>query len=283
MQTGQKEINIWAIASFLLIPCIGIIDYLTGAEFTFSLIYLIPVSLAAWFTSKHIAITASMLTALIWLFADFTAGRFHYNSFAYLWNFISRLVFLLIVVWLLILLRQALQREQVLARTDYVTNAYNSRAFYELVELEMSRSARYRHLLTLAYLDIDNFKYINDTFGHRIGDKLLCAVVDIIKYDSRKSDMIARLGGDEFAVLLPETDQDAARMAITKIQSRLENMTRENKWPVTFSIGVVTCIKMPPTVDKLIELGDQIMYSVKHTSKNGINYSLYAGQEQGKD
>lgn len=265
------------VVSFLLIPCIGTIDYFTGAEFTFSLFYLLPISLAAWFTSKRIVLTASILTAVIWLFADFSAGRFHYNSIAYLWNFVSRLVFLAIVGGLLLLLKKALNREHELSRTDYLTHAFNSRAFYKLVELEMSRSSRYRHLLTLAYLDIDNFKFINDTFGHQIGDKLLCAVVDVIKSSFRKSDVVARLGGDEFAVLLPETDQDDARTSITKIQNRLENMTRENNWSVTFSIGVVTYIKMPPTVDKLIELCDQGMYSVKNTSKNGINYSLYAG------
>jgi diguanylate cyclase (GGDEF)-like protein len=277
MQISQKKNNIWAIVSFLLIPCIGTIDYLTGPAYTFSLIYLIPVSLAAWFTSERIAITTSMLTAVMWLFADFTAGRFHFNSIAYFWNFISRLFFLLIVVWLLLLQRKALYRERELSRTDYLTHAFNSRAFYELAELEMSRSTRYRHLLSLAYLDIDNFKVINDTAGHRMGDRLLCVVVDIIKRNIRKSDVVARLGGDEFAILLPETDQEAACTVMTKMHKSLADDTRDNNGPVTFSIGVVTCTQMPPTVDKLIELSDRLMYSVKNSGKNGINYSVYAG------
>jgi diguanylate cyclase (GGDEF)-like protein len=275
-QNSKNMENIWTITSFLLLLGIGIIDYLTGPEYSFSVFYLIPVTLTAWFSRKHVSIVFSIFVVLIWLSVDYYTGRFFF-SIAYLWNFVSRLTFLLAVVLLLTLLKQALRRERELSRIDYLTQCLNSRAFYEFIELEMNRSARYEHLLTIVYIDIDNFKFINDTTGHLMGDKLLRTIVDVIKKNLRQSDLIARMGGDEFAILLPETNQEAARTTITKIRNRLANSARENNWPVTFSIGVVTCIQMPPTVDKLIELGDQLMYTVKNNGKDGVNYKEYVG------
>jgi diguanylate cyclase (GGDEF)-like protein len=93
----------------------------------------------------------------------------------------------------------------------------------------------------------------------------------------RKTDVVARLGGDEFALLLPETDQDSARVAFTKIQGGLLEEMRQSNWPVTFSIGVLTCNAVPHTTDELVKMTDELMYAVKLNSKNAIKYSAYAG------
>ncbi|MFA4915140.1 MAG: GGDEF domain-containing protein [Syntrophales bacterium] len=109
--------------------------------------------------------------------------------------------------------------------------------------MEIERSQRHKHPFTVTYFDLDNFKTVNDRFGHSMGDNVLCTVVRYAKTHLRKMDIVARLGGDEFAFLLPETDQVQARVAISKIQISLLDEMYRNDWPVTFSIGVLTCIK----------------------------------------
>ena len=108
-----------------------------------------------------------------------------------------------------------------------------------------------------------------------MGDKVLYTIVQHTKYLLRKTDFVARLGGDEFVLLFPDTDQAGARVLISKIQISLLEEMRKNKWPVTFSIGVVTYINMPQTINELIKQADDLMYSVKNNGKNSISYSIY--------
>jgi diguanylate cyclase (GGDEF)-like protein len=123
-------------------------------------------------------------------------------------------------------------------------------------------------------MDVDNFKQINDTLGHSTGDDVLRSVVEGIQQYTRSMDVIARMGGDEFAFLLPETDQEATRQAVTRIHQGLAKKMLQNHWQVTFSIGVVTFIKIPETVDEMVKIADQAMYQVKNSTKNGISYYL---------
>jgi diguanylate cyclase (GGDEF)-like protein len=124
---------------------------------------------------------------------------------------------------------------------------------------------------------LDNFKAVNDQFGHIIGDQVLCTIVSYTKNHLRKVDVIARLGGDEFAVLLPETSQESARVALSKLREGLLAEMRQNTWPITFSMGVLTCNTAPSTADELVRLADELMYAVKRDNKNGLKYGTYAG------
>jgi diguanylate cyclase (GGDEF)-like protein len=163
-----------------------------------------------------------------------------------------------------------------LARTDYVTGAVSIRYFYELMQIEMNRAKRYGRPFTLAYIDLDNFKAVNDRLGHSTGDRVLRAVTEAICRQVRPVDRVARLGGDEFALLLPETDDEAAKTVINRIHASLVDEMLRNGWMVTFSMGVVTFREIPKTVDDVVKMADDLMYSVKDTGKNGVNYSIYA-------
>ncbi|WP_416305995.1 diguanylate cyclase [Neptunicella sp. SCSIO 80796] len=172
-------------------------------------------------------------------------------------------------------LTASLQRERHMARTDSLTGANNSRYFYDLLEQEMESSRRYQKLITLIYVDLDNFKQVNDQQGHNEGDHLLCEVVRCMKHYRRESDIIARVGGDEFAMLLPKTDKQGARVAITQIRTKLLEAMQQKGWPVTFSIGVLTCNEVPESSDKMVKMVDELMYSVKRHGKNDICYGTY--------
>jgi diguanylate cyclase (GGDEF)-like protein len=113
-------------------------------------------------------------------------------------------------------LRSAMEREKEAARTDSLTGAMNSRAFGELATAELHRARRYERPFTIAYVDIDDFKAVNDRFGHSSGDTLLRLVAETMKHNSRAVDVIARVGGDEFVILFPETGPGPAHV-VTQI------------------------------------------------------------------
>jgi diguanylate cyclase (GGDEF)-like protein/PAS domain S-box-containing protein len=173
-------------------------------------------------------------------------------------------------------LRIALENEKNLARLDFLTQIPNRRAFSEILQAETARSRRYKRPLTLAYIDLDHFKQINDQLGHEIGDELLRLIARTIQDNVRATDTISRLGGDEFALLLPETGREEACGVIAKLRTILLEKVGERKWPVTFSIGVATFAKPGESVAQLVKVADDLMYSAKTEGKNRVT-AAYVG------
>ncbi|MCL6417261.1 GGDEF domain-containing protein [Aestuariirhabdus sp. Z084] len=128
---------------------------------------------------------------------------------------------------------------------------------------ELVRSSRYEHILSLAYIDIDNFKLVNDSLGHPAGDQLLIEVASSLKKSLRATDTVARLGGDEFSCLLPETGQEEAKAAFSKASELLIRRMKGRNWSVTFSVGIVTFETMPEDIKEAMKVADELMYSVK--------------------
>jgi diguanylate cyclase (GGDEF)-like protein len=275
LEKRSKKFNI--TLCFILIGILCFFDLLTGYEIAFSFFYVFPIFLVTWLIGQRVGIVASLVSACAWIWADLASGHPYSHIYIPVWNTLIRLSFFFIITFLLSALRTSMEREKELSRTDYLTGAVNARLFYELAQAEIDRFQRYEHPFTLAYIDLDNFKGVNDQFGHSIGDQVLCIVVSSARKYLRKTDVLARLGGDEFALLLPETDQESARVAISNIQGKLLEEMRQNNWPVTFSIGVLTCNSAVHTTDELVKMADELMYSVKNDSKNAIKYSICAG------
>ena len=228
--------------------------------------------MTAWFVQKNVALITSFASAFTWQFSNLLAGEHHSNLFVPLWNTSTRLIFFLIVTILIFKLKKSLAHEALLARTDFLTGAANPRAFYDIAQMEINRSCRYKRSFTLVYFDVDNFKSINDTLGHHVGSDLLVKIVDIIKQNLRVTDVIARVGGDEFAIMLPETDSAQTRSVVTKLRDKLQAEMDSEHWAVTFSIGVLTCSTLPKTIDEVIKFADQLMYEVKLNGKNSIKF-----------
>lgn len=172
-------------------------------------------------------------------------------------------------------LKKAFEYEKELARVDPLTGAANQRSFYELAQREIERSRRYKYPFTIGYFDLDDFKAINDQFGHKVGDEILRAVVKYATGRLRKTDLFARLGGDEFAFLLVETGPELARMIVSKFQEDIFLRIQENNRLVTFSIGALTCVDASLALENILEMVDDLMYSVKRDGKAGIKYSVY--------
>lgn len=275
LENIEKQNKSFIIAiGYIIIGVLGIIDTLTGKELDFSLFYVIPILIVTWHTGLGPGIVFSLISALVWLLSDVLSGNVTLLSI-YAWNTLTRLGFFLTIAFLLSRLLTVLEHEREIAHKDYLTGALNSLFFYNVLQMEINRSLRYKNLFTIAYIDLDNIKTVNDEFGHATGDEVLCFVVNQIKNSLRKVDVVARLGGDEFALLMPETNQKSAQVVLSKLQHNILAGMQKNNWPVTLSIGVLTCIDTPPTANEAIKKVDDLMYSVKKSSKNNIKYATY--------
>lgn len=268
LETMEKIPKI--ILGISLLLGVALLDFYTGNELSFSLFYLIPIAFFSFTFSASIGVGIGFISAAIWLFVDLITSASH-DSFTYLWNSIIRLGFFILPAILLKLLEQ----ERIHARTDFLTNAINNRYFNDLLEREIERSLRYKHPFTVAFIDLDNFKVINDTFGHNFGDSMLRNIAECMKIYLRKTDVVARVGGDEFGLLLPETNSEEAKIAISNLLTKIADEMNENKWPVTFSVGVLTLSAPTLSAEKILGMVDKLMYIVKNNGKNNIKFEAY--------
>ena len=151
-----------------------------------------------------------------------------------------------------------------LSITDELTGLYNRRYFFDSLKLELSRSQRYGPRLSIAILDIDGFKAYNDTYGHLQGDELLKSFANIIKVETRKSDIACRYGGDEFTIILPGADASQAGEVIARISLKLENLSGAQKIttkaPLGLSAGIAQYPQDTADEERLVSLADAALY-----------------------
>ena len=274
IRSHSKKLLLILGYSFTLL--ISFIKYLIGPEWALSAFYIFPIMLIAWNAGIVAGFLISLLSAMSWLLADLTMlNYFSYPIIPYL-NETFRLVVFLVIIFIISKLKTTLENLQELAGTDPLTMVLNRRAFYDLAGLELNNARRYQTPTSFLYLDVDDFKKVNDHFGHHIGDRLLCAVAKTIKNSIRAIDVIVRFGGDEFGVLLAKTDTESASQVVEKIKENLLKLVQNNGWPVTFSIGVATFLNPPDKIDEMIETADAQMYFAKQKGKNRIRHKIIA-------
>ena len=156
-----------------------------------------------------------------------------------------------------------------LSEEDYLTKLYNRRKIHEIIETEIVRSRRYNSPFAVLLLDIDDFKKINDTFGHNTGDKVLVQLSCILRLTVRESDIAGRWGGEEFLVICPETSIDGAISLAEKLRKNIDNNKFEDAGNITASIGVAS-IQHDDNVKSLVHRADKALYSAKKAGKNRV-------------
>jgi len=168
-------------------------------------------------------------------------------------------------------LKIAKQRYKELSVTDFLTQIYNRRHFMDLFNLEFARSKRYGLDLSLIIMDIDNFKHINDTYGHLQGDKVLREISAIIKTVIRTNDTFARYGGEEFVLMLPQTNLDGSLQVAEKIRQKIEEKNFEGPGRITISLGAACypCLAIEEQ-EALIKAADNALYEAKRRGKNCV-------------
>jgi diguanylate cyclase (GGDEF)-like protein len=270
----QSRLSV-SLVGLIVIVFLGVIDYLTGYEIELAIFYLIPIAFVTWLAGKRSGALISIVSMIIIFLANMFAGKVFSHPIIGLWNTLATLGVFLIIVLSLSSLKNALEEERMSARTDSLTGVANSGYFKLLTNLEVERCRRYKSPFTFAYIDCDNFKFINDKFGHNTGDELLIIVAKAVRENIRKTDIVARLGGDEFGILLPETGEEHGKVVIEKVQKMLLEIMKEHGWPVTVSIGAVTYLNAPAAADEVIKSADNLMYAVKSSGKNNLKHETY--------
>jgi diguanylate cyclase (GGDEF)-like protein len=188
------------------------------------------------------------------------------------WHVVTGLAYLAVLGLAMAGLQTLRRREAQMARLiiqDPLTNVLNARAFADRLGQELDRNRRYPRPLALLYMDLDNFKIINDTHGHQTGDAVLRLVADAMRSSVRQADVVGRLGGDEFAVLMPETDAQLSDAAAKRLVVGLRTVFKGTP-TVTASIGVVSCTATEATTDDLLRRADQAMYDAKKSGKDRV-------------
>jgi diguanylate cyclase (GGDEF)-like protein len=241
-------------------------------------LYLVPVIFVAWFVDRRAGCMVSLVALIAELATDVLGGYATPVTPAPYVDALFRCALFLFVTLIVTAIKVALEREKALARTDALTGVMNARMFRELGSLEIQKAQRYERSLSVAFIDIDDFKSVNDQFGHGAGDALLQTVARTVKEHIRATDIVARLGGDEFAIILPETGAVVAPLVVNKLLNELMAALKHSTWPVTFSIGLMTFAEPPPSVSEMLRLTDLVMYEVKQSGKDKIKQVVWTGE-----
>lgn len=262
----------------LAVVAIGYVDFVTGIELRVFPLYFLPVLVVSLRLGRWPALATAAACAAAWYLAYRPGPRDGWPAVA-LANLVVMAVAFAVVALLGAAERGHLRRERALSRTDGLTGLLNGRGFYEAAAVELARSARYRHPLTVAYVDLDRFKAVNDRFGHARGDTVLVAVARAMRRACRSTDLVCRLGGDEFVILFPETGRDAAEAALAKLRSRLREAASEGGHLLTASVGSVSFAEPPAEVEVLVHEADKAMYAAKAGGRDALRCVVY-GENQ---
>lgn len=173
-------------------------------------------------------------------------------------------------------LNESLARVEQMAATDSLTGVANRRHFFQLAERELYRTQRTRAPVALMVIDIDNFKTINDSYGHAAGDAALCHLVAVCQLSLRRSDIIGRFGGDEFVILLPECDTPTALQTAERLRHSINATPVPDKgrsFQIEVTIGVATSMGgnyHTEDIEMLLRLADEALYEGKEAGRNRV-------------
>jgi len=263
--------------SAVLTVAVAWVDYATGVELRVFPLYFLPVLGIALRFGRGPGLAASAACAVAWELSNHLAGMRVGRPAIGIANLAVMAIAFGSIALLAAAQRDWLRRERATSRTDSLTGLLNGRGFYEAAAVELARSSRYRRPLTLAYVDLDDFKATNDRLGHALGDEVLVAVGRVMRKSCRSTDVVGRLGGDEFVVLFPETGRDAAQTALLAMRSRVEESASQHDSRLTVSIGSVSYAKPPADVEALVHEADMVMCAVKAAGKNALRCVEAAG------
>ncbi len=259
-----------------LMAAIGFLDYLTGDEVLLYIGHLLPVTLLAWGAGFYAGLAGAFLSAGVVL-VTYVAAAGAFRTI-HVWQAIVSFTASAVVAWAVAQLKSnqrrivaLLEAERRLAREDPLTGLSSARAFHERLTLELDRMQRLSRPLSLLYLDLDDFKRVNDERGHEAGDALLARVGRILESHVRRVDLCVRLGGDEFAVLMPETGAHDALVVAERVRDAMHTSFHEGGASISTSIGLATFVKPPIDAAAPLSLADGLMYEAKRSGKDRVS------------
>ncbi|MBK8978471.1 MAG: GGDEF domain-containing protein [Planctomycetes bacterium] len=268
---------LWSVvASLAAVLTIGYVDYATGAELRVFPLYFLPLSLVAWHAGRAWAAAVAILGAVAWVVANRLAGL-EFSSIEILAiNAGAQTVAFLVVGQLVASLRQSVLRERERSLSDELTGIANRRQFQSEAARALATCRRHGRPVALAFVDVDDFKRVNDRHGHALGDEVLRTIARALVAATRAGDCVARLGGDEFAILLPETGADGAHSFAERLRESLAAELARGPVLATASVGAIVYPEAPADVEVLLREADEVLYGVKRGSKGRVEVVVAA-------
>lgn len=258
--------------SFLLIVSevllITFLDYeVNGTYYSLDVLYCLPVIQAARIgairslrrSDTQISTLVGVISAVAWSLAEAAIIWPHYPLGAFAMNIFTRSVTFTVLGRVV----TKLWTEREYSRKDVLTGLANRLEFIERFEAEQLRSERSGSPYSLLFIDIDQFKMLNDNHGHYVGDTALKIVSGVLRDNSRNVDTVARIGGDEFVLLLPETNEYICEILVARIISASEKKFKTKGWSISLSIGPVTETGRTRNIDEILHEADEKMYLIK--------------------
>jgi diguanylate cyclase (GGDEF)-like protein len=280
-ESSRSQRAAWLAGCLLLIALIGWADGETGEDIGLSVFYFMPVVVGAWFSGRLGAIVLAVASACAWLACEYLWWHEHTLLGSAL-NGAFRLVGFALAGLathqirvdreekdrLNITLAELLKHESEDARTDSLTGLANARSFNEALRTELARNQRDLRPVCLLYLDLDNFKKVNDRFGHDRGSQVLREVGSLMRRVLRSADIPARLGGDEFAALLWNTELPEARFIAERLVDAVARL--DEGTGLGASVGVILFHHPGISPEDLLREVDALMYKAKHEGKSRV-------------
>ncbi|MFC1762572.1 GGDEF domain-containing protein [Planctomycetota bacterium] len=257
-----------------LFPLVAYFDRRTGFEYSFVFFYLAIIVSLTWYGGRAVGYTLIAIGTVTIMTFDYYQQRSSGDTRVVVWDTFWGMMTLFLGVLLVNRLRRSLDNEKQLARTDALTGLSNRRFFEEMADRSWEWCRRHKQPISLGYLDLDNFKTVNDTRGHDEGDRLLVEIAGCIKQNLRKTDLVARIGGDEFVLFLPETHETLAESIAQRLQESIHTTAREHRWPISASIGIVTDHTLETPLTTLIQKTDSLMYAVKQSGRGAVKMEI---------
>jgi diguanylate cyclase (GGDEF)-like protein len=264
-----KRNTFWSLLLVSLeVAIITYLDYgFAGTYYSLDVLYCLPVVQAARIgairamrrSDTQTSTVIGVVSAVAWSVAEAAIIWPGYPLSAVAMNIFTRSVTFTVLGRVV----TRLWKEREYSRKDTLTNLANRLEFIERFEAEQLRSERSGSPYSLLFIDIDQFKLLNDKHGHHVGDEALKDVAGILRGNSRNVDTVARIGGDEFVLLFPDTDEYVCGILINRIKSVSEKKFKEESWPISLSIGRTTATGREKSVEEAMHEADENMYLMK--------------------
>jgi diguanylate cyclase (GGDEF)-like protein len=261
------------LAAVGAIATIGVGASIVAALPSLGLLHLVPVALATAAVGARRGAVLALFATVVWMATAWppaapTGGTLAAEASV-------RALGLLFVVALVHVTMEQLRFASHLSATDELTGLPNRRAFVQRAELELARMQRTGTVMTVAYLDVDAFKAVNDGHGHERGDEILRRIGEVLEQRLRATDLAARLGGDEFALLLPDTDAAHAAPLLRSLRTAITTATVARGLPVTVSVGATTYRRAPGSVRVLLRHPDELLCEVKRQGGHALRHVVH--------
>lgn len=258
------------LLSLALLASVVFLDSRVFPQASLTVLYLIPVLLSSLYVGLGAGLGLAVLAALAGsLWGMGWPAIFEMNPLG-IWNLFSALVIFGLAAYLSAQLRQMVIIGERSAGRDTLTGLFSLNHFLERSQMEMQRACRTRQPLSLAYIDIDSLKKVNDLLGFAKGDQLLKSFAEDLRNHTRASDVVARLGGDEFVILFPEAGREQARGAAAKIQKSFQEIASQAGCQASISLGLVTVFNPEIKLEEVMNKAFDLLMEAKGQGENNI-------------